>query len=158
MDAKHLAVRILGVLTLVVAVIYGFYVLMGFITENFADPWLLASRLLNVAVVVYLAWAGIRMWNWAKGSPMHQPGHVKWGRVLLGALFAFYAIKTQLHPPPGVVDADISLNKVQGQATVAIYIAIAILGMALAVSGIVAKYKRRAPEPILQRRPGVPWP
>jgi hypothetical protein len=158
MEAKHLAVRILGVFALLVAIIYGFYVLMGFITENFSDLWLLASRLLNVAVAAYLVWAGIRMWNWANGSPMHRPGTVKWGRVLLGALFAFYAMKTQLHPPPGVVDADISLNKVQGQATVAIYIAISILGIALAVSGIVAKYKRPAPEPIMQRRPGVPWP
>ena len=50
MEAKHLAVRILGVFALLVAIIYGFYVLMGFITENFSDLWLLASRLLNVAV------------------------------------------------------------------------------------------------------------
>jgi|SRR5579862_7799025 len=158
MDAKQRAVQVLGVLTLLLAVVYGFYALMGFVTENLSDLWLLASRLLNVAVAAYLVWAGIRMWRWAYGAPMHQPGSIKWGRVLLGTLFAFYAIKTQLHPPSSVVDADISLNKVQGQATIAIYIAIAILGIALAVSGVLAKFKRPAPEPILQRRPGVPWP
>lgn len=158
MDAKHRAVQFLGFLTLLLAVVYGFYALMGFVTENLADLWLLASRLLNLTVAAYLFWTGFRMIKWATGSPMYQPGRTKWGRVLLGALFAFYAIKTQLHPPPSVVDADISLNKVQGQATIAIYISVAILGIALAVSGILAKYKRPAPEPILQRRPGVPWP
>jgi hypothetical protein len=158
MDAKHRAVQLLGFLTILLGIVYGFYALMGFVTENLADLWLLSSRLLNLTVAAYLFWAAYRMIKWATGWPMYQPGSVKWGRVLLGTLFAFYAMKTQLHPPSSVVDADISLNKVQGQANIAIYISIAILGIALAVSGILAKFKRPAPEPIMQRRPGVPWP
>jgi hypothetical protein len=159
MDAKHLSVQILGVLTLIAAVIYSFYNLVGFIGENLADIWLLLTHLLNIAVAAYLFWTGIRMWRWARGRPSLQTGRVKWGRVLLGALFAFYAMKTQLHPPASAADIDIPQSKIQGQAIVAIYIAVAMLGIALAVSGILAKYKRPAvPEEILAKRPGVPWP
>jgi hypothetical protein len=159
MDAKHHAVQILGIVTLLAAVIYSFYVVVGFIGEDFADIWLLATHLLNAAVGAYLFWAGIRMVRWARGLPSLQTGRIKWGRVLLGALFAFYGMKTQLHPPASAADLDQPLNKVQGQANVAIYIAVAILGMALAISGIVAGFKNSTqPEELPQRRPGVPWP
>jgi hypothetical protein len=143
MDVKHHAVQILGFLTLIVAVVYSFYVLVGFIGESISDVWRMITHLLNVAVAVYLFWAGIRLLGRARGLPSVQTGRVKWGRVLLGALFAFNAIKTQLHPPAAAADIDEPLNKVQGQAIVAIYIAVAILGLALAISGIVAG--RRVP-------------
>jgi hypothetical protein len=143
MDTKHHAVQMLGILTIIAAVIYSFYVLAGFISEQVSDVWLMITHLLNVTVAAYLFWAGIRMVRWARGLPSLQTGRIKWGRVLLGALLAFNAVKTQLHPPASAADLDIPLNKVQGQAIVAIYIAVAILGIALVVSGIVAG--RRAP-------------
>jgi hypothetical protein len=159
MDAKHHAVQILGIVTLLAAAIYSFYVLLGFIGEDLADVWLLATHLLNAAVGAYLFWAGIRMVRWARGLPSLQTGRIKWGRVLLGALFAFYGMKTQLHPPASAADLDQPLNKVQGQANVAIYIAVAILGVALAISGIVAGFKNSTrPEDLPQPRPKVPWP
>jgi hypothetical protein len=159
MDAKHHAVQILGIVTLLAAVIYSFYVLVGFIGEDLADIWLLATHLLNVTVGAYLFWAGIRMVRWARGLPSLQTGRVKWGRVLLGALFAFYGMKTQLHPPASAADIDQPLNKIQGQANVAIYVAVAILGVALAISGIVAGFKSSTqPEELLRRPPKVPWP
>jgi hypothetical protein len=151
MDAKHHAVQILGILTLIAAVIYSFYVLVGLIGESISEIWLVITHLLNVAVAVYLFWAGIRMLRWARGLPSLQTGRVKWGRVVLGALFAFNAIKTQLHPPASAADIDEPLNKVQGQANVAIYIAVAILGVALAISGIVAGFKTQVP----RQRDGV---
>ena len=138
MDVKHHAVQILGILTLIVAVVYSFYVLVGFIAESISDIWLMIAHLLNAAVAAYLFWAGIRIVGWARGLPSLQRGRIKWGRVLLGALFAFNAIKTQLHPPASSADIDEPLNKVQGQAIVAIYLAVEILGVALAISGIVA--------------------
>ena len=141
MDVKHHAVQILGILTLIVAVVYSFYVLVGFIGESISDIWLMITHLLNVAVAAYLFWAGIRLIRWARGLPSLQSGRIKWGRGLLGALFAFNALKTQLHPPAAAADIDEPLNKVQGQAIVAVYIAVAILGMALAISGIVAGRK-----------------
>jgi hypothetical protein len=159
MDAKHHAVQILGIVTLLAAAIYSFYVLLGFIGEGFADIWLLATHLLNAAVGAYLFWAGLRMVRWARGLPSLQTGRIKWGRVLLGALFAFYGMKTQLHPPASAADIDLPLNKVQGQANVAIYVAVAILGVALSISGIVAGFKNSTrPEDLPQPRPKVPWP
>jgi hypothetical protein len=145
MDAKHHAVQILGILTLIAAVIYSFYVLVGFIGESLSDVWLLITHLLNIAVAAYLFWAGIRMVRWARGLPSLQTGRIKWGRVLLGALFAFNALRTQLHPPASAADIDVPMNKVQGQANVAIYIAVALLGAALAISGILAGSKAPAP-------------
>jgi hypothetical protein len=145
MDAKHHAVQILGILTLITAVVYGFYVLIGFAGEPVSDIWLMITHLLNVAVAAYLFWAGIRMVRWARGLASLQTGRIKWGRVLLGALFAFNAIKTQLHPPASAADVDVPLNKVQGEAIVAIYIAVGILGIALAISGIVAGFRRPVP-------------
>jgi len=159
MDAKRHAVQILGIVTVLAAVIYSFYVVVGFIGEDLADIWLLATHLLNAAVGAYLFWAGIRMVRWARGLPSLQTGRIKWGRVLLGALFAFYGMKTQLHPPASAADIDQPLNKIQGQANVAIYIAVAILGVALAISGIVAAFKNSTrPEELSQPRPKVPWP
>jgi hypothetical protein len=143
MDAKHHAVQALGILTLIAAVIYGFYVLVAFIGESLSDGWLLMTHLLNVAVTAYLFWAGIRMVRWARGMPGLQTGRIKWGRVLLGALFAFSAIKTQMHPP-AAADIEHPMNKIQAEAIVAIYIAVAILGLALAISGIVAGFKSPA--------------
>lgn len=144
MDAKRHAVQILGILTFIAAVIYSFYVLLGFISQSLADIWLLTTHLLNVAVAAYLIWAGIRMVRWARGLPSLQTGRIKWGRVVLGALFAFNAMKALLHPPASAADIDVPLNKIQGQAIVAIYIAVAILGAALAISGIVAGYRSPA--------------
>jgi hypothetical protein len=144
MDAKHHAVQILGILTLIAAVIYSFYVLVGFLGESLSDVWLLITHLLNIAVAAYLFWAGIRMVRWARGLPSLQTGRIKWGRVLLGALFAFNALRTQLHPPASAADIDVPMNKVQGQANVAIYIAVALLGAALALSGILAGSKAPA--------------
>src|SRR5271170_8265086 len=115
MDAKHHAVQILGIVTLLAAVIYSFYVVLGFIGEDFSDIWLLATHLLNAAVGAYLFWAGIRMVRWARGLPSLQTGRIKWGRVLLGALFAFNAIKTHLHPPPSA-DFLQPANQVEAQA------------------------------------------
>jgi len=54
MDVKHHAVQILGILTLIVAVVYSFYVLVGFIGESISDIWLMITHLLNVAVAAYL--------------------------------------------------------------------------------------------------------
>jgi hypothetical protein len=96
------------------------------------------THLLNAAVAAYLFWSGIRIVGWARGLPSLQRGRIKRARVLLGALFAFNAIKTELHPPASAADIDEPLSKVQGQAIVAIYLAVAILGVALAISGIVA--------------------
>ena len=159
MDAKHHAVQILGIVTLLAAVIYSFYVVVGFIGEDSADIWLLATHVLNATVGAYLFWAGIRMVRWARGLPSLQTGRIKWGRVLLGALFAFYGMKTQLHPPASAADIDLPMNKVQGQANAAIYIAVAILGVALSISGIVAGFKSSTPpEELPQPRPKVPWP
>jgi hypothetical protein len=141
MDTKQHAVQILGILTLVAALIYSFYALAAFAGESQPHPWSLTTRLLNVAVAAYLFWAGIRMIRWARGLPSLQTGRIKWGRVLLGALFAFNAAKALLHPPASAADIDVPLNKIQGQAIVAIYIAVAILGAALAISGIVAGFK-----------------
>jgi hypothetical protein len=145
MDAKHHSVQILGILTFIAALIYSFYSLIAFADGSQSDIWSLITRLLNVAVAAYLFWAGIRMVRWARGVPGLQTGRIKWGRVLLGALFAFNAVKALLHPPASAADIDVPLNKIQGQAIVAIYIAVAILGAALAISGIVAKFKNGAP-------------
>jgi hypothetical protein len=159
MNAKHHAVQILGIVTLLAAAMYSFYVMVGFIGEDCADIWLLATHLLSAAVGAYLFWAGIRMVRWARGLPSLQTGRIKWGRVLLGALFAFYGMKTQLHPPASAADLDQPMNKIQGQANVAIYIAVAILGVALAISGIVAGFKNSTrPDELPQPRPKVPWP
>jgi hypothetical protein len=159
MDAKHHVVQILGVVTLLAAVIYSFYALVAFIGEDFADTWLLATHLLNVTVGGYLFWAGIRMVRWARGLPSLQTGRIKWGRVLLGGLLAFYGMKTQLHPPASAADLDQPLNKVQGQANIAIYIAVTILGVVLTISGIVAGFKSSPrPEELPRRRSNVPWP
>ena len=145
MDAKHHSVQILGILTFIAALIYSFYSLIAFADGSQSDIWSLITRLLNVAVAAYLFWAGIRMVRWARGVPGLQTGRIKWGRVLLGALFAFNAVKALLHPPASAADIDVPLNKIQGQAIVAIYIAVAILGAVLAISGIVAKFKNGAP-------------
>lgn len=145
MDAKHHAVQILGILTLIAALIFSFYALVAFAGGSQPDTWSLITRLLNAAVAAYLFWAGIRMVRWARGLPSLQTGRIKWGRVLLGALFAFNAIKALLHPPASAADIDQPLNKIQGQAIVAIYIAVAILGAALAISGVVAGFKSQAP-------------
>jgi hypothetical protein len=159
LDVKHHAVQILGFLTLLAAVVYSFYVLMGFIGEDFSDVWLLASHLLNVAVATYFVSAGVRMIRWARGFPGASYGRIKFGRVLLGVLLAFYALKTQLHPPASAADIDVPINKIQGQATVAIYIAVAFLGIALAVSGVLAKFKRpNVPDDVMPNRPRVSWP
>jgi hypothetical protein len=153
MDAKHHAVQILGILTLIAALIYSFYALVAFAGGSQSDTWSLITRLLNAAVAAYLFWAGIRMVRWARGLPSLQTGRIKWGRVLLGALFAFNAIKALLHPPASAADIDQPLNKIQGQAIVAIYIAVAILGAALAISGVVAGFKSQAPS---EERAGNP--
>jgi hypothetical protein len=145
MDAKHHAVQILGILTLIAAVIYGFYVLIALVGESQSDIWLLITHLLNVAVAAYLFWAGIRMVRWARGLPSVQTGRIKWGRVLLGALFAFNAMKALLHPPASAADIDQPLNKVQGQAIIVIYIAVAILGACLVISGVIAGFRKTIP-------------
>jgi hypothetical protein len=140
MDAKHRSVQILGILTLILGAFYGLFALAAFFEGSLSDIWLLLTRLLNLAVGAYLIWAGIRMVRWAKGLPSLQTGRVKWGRVLLGSLFAFNAIKTHLHPPPSA-DFLQPANQVEAQAMLAIYIAIAILGASLAISAVVAGFR-----------------
>jgi hypothetical protein len=144
MDAKHRSVQILGFLAVFAGVLYGLFALAAFFDGALSNIWQLLTRLLNLALGAYLVWAGIRMFRWAKGMPSLQTGRIKWGRVLLGALFAFNAMKALLHPPASAADIDVPLNKVQGQAIVAIYIAVAILGAALAISGIVAGFRSPA--------------
>jgi hypothetical protein len=77
MDVKLHAVQILGILTLIAAVIYSFWVLVGFIGESISDIWLMTTHLLNVAVAAYLFWAGIHIVRWARGLPSLQTGHTK---------------------------------------------------------------------------------
>ncbi len=144
MDAKYHAVQVLGILIAIFGALYALFTPVAFFGASLSDVWMILTRVLNLAVAVYLVWAGIRMVRWARGLPSLQTGRVKWGRIVLGALFAFNAMKTQLHPPASAADLDQPLSKVQGQATVAIYIAVAILGAALAISGIAAGFKRPA--------------
>jgi hypothetical protein len=145
MDAKRRLVQIFGVLTFISGSLYGLWSLAAFFVASPPDIWLLLTRVLNVALGAYLIWAGIRMFRWAKGLPSLQTGRIKWGRVLLGALFAFNAMKALLHPPASAADIDQPLNKVQGQAIVAIYIAVAILGACLVISGMVAGFRKTIP-------------
>jgi len=141
MDAKHRSVQVLGILTLGSGLIYSLFAVGAFFSSSLlSDIWLLLTRVLNLAVGVYLIWAGIRMFRWAKGLPSLQAGRVKWGRVLLGSLFMFYPLKTHLHPPPSA-DVVQPVNQVQAEAMVAIYIAVAILGACLFISGIVAGFR-----------------
>jgi hypothetical protein len=141
MDAKHRSVQILGILTVSGGSIYGLFAVGAFFSSFLlSDIWLLLTRVLNLAVGVYLIWAGIRMFRWAKGLPSLQTGRVKCGRVLLGSLFMFNAIKTHLHPPPSA-DVLQPANQVQAEAMVAIYIAVAILGACLFISGVVAGFR-----------------
>ena len=140
MDAKRRSVQILGILTLILGSLYGLSVLAAFFGASLSDIWLLLTRVLNLALGAYLIWAGIRMIRWAKGMPSLQTGRVKWGRVLLGSLFMFYAFKTHLLPPPSA-DVVQPLNQVQADAMIAIYIAVAILGACLFISGIVAGFR-----------------
>jgi hypothetical protein len=144
MDAKHRSVQILGILTFIVGTLYALWSLAAFFVAFLPDIWLILTRVLNLAVGVYLIWAGIRMFRWAKGLPSLQTGRVKWGRVLLGSLFTFNAIKTHLHPAPSA-DVVQPINQVQAEAMLAIYIAIAILGACLIISGVVAGFRKTIP-------------
>jgi len=141
MDAKHRSVQVLGFLTLVLGSLYALFALAGFFGASLSDIWLLLTRVLNLAVGAYLIWAGIRMMRWAMGLPGLQTGRVKWGRVLLGSLFAFNAIKTHLHPPPSV-DLLQPASPVQAEAMLAIYFAIVILGACLIISGVIAGFRK----------------
>jgi hypothetical protein len=141
MDAKHRSVQVLGFLTLVSGSLYALFALAAFFGASLSDIWLLMTRVLNLAVGAYLIWAGIRMIRWAMGLPSLQTGRVKWGRVLLGSLFAFNAIKTHWHPPPSV-DLLQPSNPVQAEAMLAIYFAIVILGACLVISGVIAGFRK----------------
>jgi len=141
MGAKHRSVQVLGFLTLILGSLYALFALAAFFGGSLPDIWLLITRVLNLAVGAYLIWAGIRMMRWAMGLPSLQTGRVKWGRVLLGSLFAFNAIKTHFHPPPSV-DLLQPSNPVQAEAMFAIYIAIVILGACLAISGVIAGFRK----------------
>jgi hypothetical protein len=141
MDAKRRSVQILGILTLILGSLYGLSVLAAFFSASLSDIWLLLTRVLNLALGAYLIWAGIRMIRRAKGLPSLQTGRVKWGRVLLGSLLTFNAIKTHLHPPPSADFLQPS-NQIEAEAMLAIYIAVAILGACLVISGVIAGFRK----------------
>jgi hypothetical protein len=141
MDAKHRLVQILGILTLIWGSLYGLLALGALLTSSLSDIWQLLTLVLNVALGAYLIWAGIRMIRWAKGLPSLQTGRVKWGRVLLGSLLVFNAIKTHLHPPP-LADILQPSNQIQVEAMLAIYIAIGILGTCLVLSGVIVRFRK----------------
>jgi len=141
MGAKHRSVQVLGFLTLILGSLYALFALAAFFGGSLPDIWLLITRVLNLAVGAYLIWAGIRMMRWAMGLPSLQTGRVKWGKVLLGSLFAFNAIKTHLHPPPSV-DLLQPASPVQAEAMLAIYFAIVILGACLIISGVIAGFRK----------------
>lgn len=138
MDAKHFGARVLALLSIVVAGIFALSSIAAIAIlayDHEGDVWVFLSLIWCLGGAGCLFSFGVRAFRWSGGLPPSRT-KVKWERVYLGFWVLFCLYVGYFQPSP-------VLRSENDHQPIGVWIAMAVLGGALIISGSNSRFRTR---------------
>ena len=142
-DAKHFATKVFALLSIVGAGIFALLSLaaIAILAYNHAgDVWVFLSLIFSLGLAACLFSFGVRAFRWSGGLPPPRSAKVKWERVYIGYWVLFCLYLSYFRPSPYLRPEG---SEKAPQGMLGVWVAMAILGSGLIITGMNLRFRKR---------------